>query len=377
MLLSALLAAVVAMSSPSGPGASTPHLTTTRDGALLLSWMETADGKKHALKLATMHNGRWSAPRTIAVRNDFFANWADFPSVIEDKKGTLFAHWLQKSGAGTFAYDVILTSSRDGGKTWTAPRAVHSDRTQTEHGFVSMVPLAEGGVGVVWLDGRQMSGDGHHGGPMTVRYADVDAALKVRNETVLDARVCECCTTGMAMTSKGPLVAYRDRSDDEIRDISVVRRAAGRWSAPKSLHRDGWKIAGCPVNGPQLASRGDSVAAAWFTVIGNKPRVLVGFSRDGATFGAPIRLDAGKPIGRVDVELVKDGSALVTWIENDSIMLRRAYPNRKIGAPVKIASTTSARASGFPRIALLGAHLYVAWTDPAQKRLRLARVDVR
>ncbi|HUP60845.1 MAG TPA: sialidase family protein [Thermoanaerobaculia bacterium] len=378
MLLSGLLAAVVAVSAPAASGSSAPHLTTTRGGALLMTWMEPAGGKKHALKLATMKNGKWSAARTIAARDDFFVNWADFPSIVEDAKGTLFAHWLQKSAPGTYTYDVVVTSSRDGGATWTPARVLHTDGTKTEHGFASMVPLATSGVGVVWLDGREMSpGDhGHGGGPMTMRYAELDAALKVTKETRVDARVCECCTTGMAMTANGPVIAYRDRSESEVRDIGILRRANGTWTAPKLVHNDGWKIAGCPVNGPQLDARGKLVAAAWFTAANNDPRVYVAFSRDaGATFGPPVRVDSGKSIGRVEVLLANDGSALVMWVENDDIMLRRVPANGKPAAPVKVAATTAARGSGFPRAALLGNTVYVAWTDATAKRVKLTRVD--
>ena len=344
-----------------------------------MTWMEAAGEKKHALKLATMQNGKWSAARTIATRNDFFVNWADFPSIVEDAKGTLFVHWLQKSGAGTYAYDVAVSSSRDGGATWTRARVLNTDGTQTEHGFASMVPLATRGVGVAWLDGREMKeGDhGHGSGSMTLRYAELDASLKTSNESRVDARVCECCGTGMVMTANGPVVAYRDRSDAEVRDIGLVRRIKGQWTAPKVVHADNWTIAGCPVNGPQLAVRGNVVAAAWFTAAKNEPRVQVAFSRDaGATFGAPVRIDSANTIGRVDVLLLADNSAVVTWVENNDIMLRRVPQSGKPGAPVQVARTSAARASGFPRAVLHGGDVYVAWTDPAEKRVRVARVDV-
>lgn len=371
-----LLAAVLMLSSPSGSGAAEPHLASMRDGSLMMSWLEPAEDKTHALKFATLRNGKWSAPRTIAKRGDFFVNWADFPSIVEDAKGTLFVHWLQKSGGGTYSYDVRVASSRDGGKTWSESRVLHSDGVKAEHGFVSMVPLAKGGVGAVWLDGRAMpEGQKEHHGTMAIRYAELDAALKVSNERVLDPRVCECCTTAMTMTSRGALVAYRDRSEDEIRDIGVMHVSR---KAPKLVNADGWKIPGCPVNGPQLASRGDLTVIAWFTAPENKPLVNVAFSRDGGvTFGKPVRIDGGNPIGRVDVLLLADHSALVSWIEGEAIMLRRVHANGRLDAPQKLAATTSARAAGFPRAVLIGKSAYFAWTDAPAKQIRVARVDLR
>ena len=378
-----LLAAVLSLSSPSGSGAAEPHLTATRNGALVMSWLEpvtgSKSGKTHALRFASYRNGKWSEARTIVARDDFFVNWADFPSIVEDAQGTLFVHWLQKSGSGTYSYDVHVASSRDAGKTWSRSRVLHTDGKQAEHGFVSLVPLAGSGVGALWLDGREMTeGHGQHSGTMTLRYADVDASLKVRNEQVLDGRVCECCTTAMTMTATGPVVAYRDRSEQEIRDISFARRVNGKWSQPKPVHVDGWKIPGCPVNGPQLAARGKVAAMAWFTAPDNKPQVNVAFSRDaGATFAAPIPIDSGTTvIGRVDVLMLPDDSALVSWIAGESIMLRRVRANGKMDAPVKLAATTSARAAGFPRGVLIGKSAYFAWTDATAKQIKLARIDL-
>ncbi|HYI09323.1 MAG TPA: hypothetical protein VEK57_09640 [Thermoanaerobaculia bacterium] len=96
MLIPLLLAAVLSMPAPAGPGAAEPHLAASRDGSLLMSWLENG-----ALKFASYENGRWSAPKTIVQRNDLFVNWADFPSIVESND-TLYAHWLQKSGAGTY-----------------------------------------------------------------------------------------------------------------------------------------------------------------------------------------------------------------------------------------------------------------------------------
>ncbi|MDP9191420.1 MAG: glycoside hydrolase [Acidobacteriota bacterium] len=383
MLIPVLLAALVMIDTPAATGSAEPHVASLRDGGVVLSWLEPAGGKKHALKVASYRKGKWSAPRVIAARDDFFVNWADFPSVVEDRKGTLFAHWLQKSGSDTYAYDVWITASRDDGKTWKTPRVLHTDRKPGEHGFVSIVPLAAGGVAVAWLDSREMKPGSHHGhggGAMTLQYAEVDGALHVSRETLLDARVCECCATGMAMTVNGPLVVYRDRSNEEIRDISFVRKNGAAWTTPARVHADGWKIEGCPVNGPQADARGKNVAVAWFTAPENKPIVNVAFSRDaGATFGKALRIDSANAAGRVDLLMLDDGSALVTWIEgtadNSSIMMRRVYSDGRMAAPQKLAATTSARGAGFPRAALTGKTAWFAWTDLAAKKIRVAKME--
>ena len=367
------------IASPPSPGAVHPFLASAPGGRLVLSWTEPA-GAEQAVKLAFYDDGKWSEPRTIVQRDDLFVNWADFPSVAVTDDGTIFAHWLQKSGAGTYSYDVHVAASRDDGRTWSRSRVVHRDGTKTEHGFVSMRPVRRNAVGLVWLDGRQMKGEEH--GEMTLRYARLDAKGTLAREDLLDRRVCECCTTGMAIADGGPVVVYRDRSPEEIRDISVVRWDRGRWSRPSPLHRDGWKINGCPVNGPQIEARGRSVATAWFTAANEQGRVNVAFSTDGgATFGAPIRVDGGTPTGRVDLLLLEDDSVLVTWIDGlgdaAHIALRRVSRTGRMTAIEKVAVSSAARGSGFPRMAIAGREVMLAWTEPSTpKRVRVVAVPI-
>jgi len=80
----------------------------------------------------------WSRPRQIAQGDNWFVNWADFPSLSALADGTLVAHWLQKSSAGTYSYDVKLSLSHNRGRTWSKPVSPHRDGTPTEHGFVSI-----------------------------------------------------------------------------------------------------------------------------------------------------------------------------------------------------------------------------------------------
>ena len=378
-------AAVEAIPSPAGAGAATPFLFATRDG-VLLSWLEPVAGTdRTALRFARYRGNQWSAPRTIVEGSDFFVNWADFPSIVEDAKGTLFAHWLQKSGKGTYAYDVRMAASTDSGATWGASFLLNRDGKEAEHGFVTLAPLPEGGVGATWLDGRKMTmghGDheGHDAGDMGIRYATVDASGTIANELDLDGRTCECCATGMTMTTRGPVVVYRDRSADEIRDISYVTKTSEGWTEPARVHADDWKINACPVNGPQIDVIGARAVTAWFTAAQEKGRAYVAFSDDaGVTFAKPVQIDDGKPIGRLDVVLLDEQTALVTWLEQmatgGEIRARRVRRDGTVEPAVKIADSSTARAAGFARIARVGRDVYFAWTEQSanSKRIHVAR----
>lgn len=378
--------AVEPIPSPAGAGAAEPFLFATHDG-VLLSWLEpVAETDRTALRFARYRGGQWSEPRTIVERNDLFVNWADFPSIVEDAKGVLFAHWLQKSGKGTYSYDVRMATSTDGGATWGESFLLNRDGKEAEHGFATLAPLPGGGVGATWLDGRKMTGGSHDsgghdaGGDMSIRYATVDANGTIANDVELDGRACECCTTGMAMASSGPVIVYRDRSVDEVRDISYVAKTANGWTEPARVNADDWKINACPVNGPQIDAIGTRAVTAWFTAAQEKGRAYVAFSDDGGvTFAKPVQIDEGKPIGRLDVLLLDEATALVTWLEQTAaggeIRARRIGRNGRVEPAVKIADSSTARAAGFARTAKLDSDVYIAWTEQSatSKKIHVAR----
>ena len=362
---------VASIASPAGPGSAQPQLTVSSRG-VLLSWIERS-GDVASLKFAERTKDGWSAARTVSTGRDWFVNWADVPSVLRLADGSLYGHWLQKSGPDTYAYDVRLARSSDDGRTWGASFTPHSDGTKTEHGFASLYQMpGSGGLGLIWLDGRAMKsghgGDHGGGGDMSVRSATFDKAGKQLTESPVDLRVCECCPTTAAVTAEGPIVAYRDRSDTEIRDIYVSRFVGGTWSEPAPVHRDNWHIAACPVNGPALSAEGKTVALAWFTAKGDEGHTFIAFSSDsGRTFGKPIRLDDASALGRVDATLLSDGSAIATWIEfadgKAQFRMRRVTPNGERGQSTTVAGLSANRASGYPRIARFGDELIFAWTE--------------
>jgi hypothetical protein len=361
------------LDSPVTAAGEAPQLTVS-DRGILLSWIERS-GAQASLKFAERTPTGWSPVKTVASGNDWFVNWADVPSVLRLADGSLVGHWLQKSGASTYAYDVRLARSKDEGKTWTPSVTPHHDGTQTEHGFASMFQVPGAGLGLVWLDGRDTKPaaggaghDGHGTGSMTVRYGTFDGTWKQTAEMPIDTRVCECCPTSAAVTSDGLIAAFRNRTDDETRDIYVSRFEKGKWTEPKAVHNDNWQIAACPVNGPMLSARGRDVVISWFTGVDDPGRAYVAFSKDaGRTFSAPIRVDDVATVGRVDVELMPDGSAMATWIElvdkKTEFKVRRIQPSGARGEAVKIADLVNSRTSGYPRVARHGNELLFAWTE--------------
>jgi hypothetical protein len=198
--------------------------------------------------------------------------------------------------------------------------------------------------------------------------ADVSAEGAISGETELDDSTCDCCQTSAAMTQNGPVVVYRNRSEQEVRDISIVRWANGTWTAPKTVHDDRWTIKGCPVNGPKAAALGNSLVVSWFTAANESPMVKIAFSDDGgAHFDAPITVSDGHTMGRVDVLMLDGATAIVSWMEaiGDQAEIKALKIDRSgKGHEVRtIAKTAGSRKIGFPQMELVGGRIYFAWTD--------------
>lgn len=370
-----------------------PNLTQGNEGQLHLSWIYEPDSISH-LNMATYQNDTWSNAQTIATGSDWFVNWADFPSIIQQPDGTILTYYLAKNGAGTYAYDIAIQQSTDQGKTWGNPIIPHRDSTATEHGFVSFFNTGTDQTGIVWLDGRKYAksavghdehGHGHGEGTeadMTLRFANLKTDGTLYDEVEIDGRICSCCQTDAIPYEDGAIIVYRDRSADEIRDISYLIYKNNTWSEPRSVHNDNWKIAACPVNGPAIDSEEERVAVAWFTSANNTSKVLLSTTDYPASgFQKPIRIDSGEPLGRVDVKFLDKDRIVVTWLETvaDKTFLQLKVVDFQGNTleELTISEYNASRSSGFPRMEVIGATLYLAWTDVQVdgEKIRMVQVE--
>ncbi|HEX7880478.1 MAG TPA: hypothetical protein VF720_13775 [Candidatus Eisenbacteria bacterium] len=375
----------VEIDSPAGPGSQSASLVAGKK-AVYLTWIEKSDGAP-VLKLSRNTGTGWSAPQTVLSDPRMVANAADVPKFLALDNGMLVVAWLHGQGDAAEAYDVEVISSTDDGATWHSLGRPHADKARVEHGFVSLLPHAGDGFWIAWLDGRNHAnashspGVGQHGANTELRVARWrDGHFEA--ETKLDERVCDCCQTAAVVTLEGLAVAYRDRGPKETRDISLVRYERQAWSKPIPIRNDNWVIDGCPVNGPAMAAKDQNLALAWYTDANDQPQVFVALS-DSSSFGLSriVKVDDGRPMGRVDVEWLADQSALVTWVEQTGdatadIRVKRVTVDGTVSGSKTLATTGTGMSSGFPQLAARDIGIWVAWTDPASHKVRLGHFDL-
>lgn len=374
---------------PAEAGSMAPDLVASPGGRVLLGWINRREGRRNALQFAsyTDADGWQSQPRTIAVGNALQANAADTPHLLATPDGALWAQWVQAQPDAAGGTDVVLARSKDGGMAWEQITRVNTDGMPTEHGFAALWADGSNGAGIAWLDGRgkrpapaHAAAAGAHDassahdegeGDMQLRANRFTLDLARASDAVVDPRSCDCCQVAVAITSRGPLLAWRGRDANEVRDIATARYQQGAWTAPRIAHADGWKVEGCPVNGPALAARDANVALAWYSEGNGGPALWLARSGDaGDSFTSPLRVDAGPGmLGRPAVAM-DARQVWVAWLREENggqrLQLARYAPDLA-GKPLQVLSVarlaTRGLASGYPRLVVDEGGAWLAWTD--------------
>lgn len=359
--------------TPAKTGSHLPYLLTAGD-QLYMSWI-TTKGTLSTFNLATYQSGKWSDPQVVRSDSNLYLNWADYPKLSVTGR-TVLAGYFTTTPHG---YDLQLTVWD--GHQWSIPTTPYTSAAAGEHGFPSFVPLSDSTFQVAWLAGLQQTGQA---AMLTgLHAAIIDRHGKITDETLLDELTCDCCRTCGAMTDKGPVIVYRDRSELEIRDLSIVRKDEDKWTAPVSIHADNWNINGCPVNGPELCTKGNHVAVAWYTAA-TQPAIKVAFSEDaGKNFQSPVTLADHQVIGHVDMALIDSSRAVVTWLQQTDqhaeLIMQTVNGNGTSEKPVQLAADLNIITSGFPQMDILGDTAYIVWTGGSMSvpELKMIKVPVR
>ena len=354
---------------------SEPNLYTSDNGKTYLSFISSeVDTEESKLYFSTLDlaNLKWNKPSLINSSTDWFVNWADFPRITSNNNNGISVHYLQKSGEDTYSYDIKVMNSKDGGANWDKPLKLHNDSTKTEHGFVSTINYNNNFLST-YLDGRQNELAKHDKSlspQMTLRSTSYNIDGEILLDKLIDNKVCDCCQTDLGITQNNiPITVYRDRSQNETRDIYYSFFKDAKWSTPLSINDDNWIISGCPVNGPAISTFRNSSSVVWYTEEKGESVLKIAFSENITKgFNDPIIINANDPIGRVDIEMINETSSLISYMDyiGDKAYLKVQKVNSLTGNNkfIIIEEISNTRASGFPKINIIDdAKTIITWTD--------------
>jgi hypothetical protein len=367
--------------SPAPAGSISPRVTALPDGSGVVSWLEPEPDRKATLRFALWREGNWFPPSTVVSGLAFSRDQASAPGVIGLSPMNLLAYWSQRVSLDQQSANEIalyMAVSVDRGEHWSAPVLVNRSAAQPgeDNAYASAIRRDDQSAQFVWLDGR----DWQKFKRVQLMSRVVSISEQISDSTLLDPDTCTCCSTSIVNTSSGFLVSYRGHNDQNIRDISLVGTAGNGWSRPNIANPDHWHIEACPVNGPHLDSANDSTALIWFTAPQDQPAVKIAFSNNGdSNFAPPLRVDTARAIGRTQVALLRDGSAIGFWLENDSgktrFIARRVRKDGSMGEPLPLAYGTN---FGYPHVARTSGGILAVWSErnPASAvRVGLLQLD--
>jgi BNR repeat-like domain len=247
---------------------TTPRFTTDEKENPVLSWAEKDGDKQNLFFFAVSKDGGSIFQEKISVKvpEKYSVHAEGMPKIAFKKSGEIVATFemSKPTPEAPRASNFYFIASKDNGKTWSEPKAIHQDETPGKgHSFGDVSALPDGQVGFVWLDETYIKGAGR-----SVKYRQTLPNGTLSNEIIVDSSACQCCRTNLFVdTDKNYHIIYRDLLDDGSRDIShVVSKDGGKTFGDfKVVFDDKWKVNACPHTGPGVTQVGKDIYTAWFT----------------------------------------------------------------------------------------------------------------
>lgn len=368
------------LANPSGPHSSQPHLSSTADSELILSWVQANGEGQQSLLFARYNGTRWIAPKTVVT----LPKISDLPKVIGLTDGGLGAVWGTETKIGDMgSSEVYVSRSKDGGQTWSDALKVNSDqKVKTARYNPDIAALPKGEMAVLWSDSRRYE----KFKTQLMMGAVVDATGHVDHDFAVDDDICSCCQLLPTLFQNQLYLTYRDRLPGEVRDIAVVRWPGQSSAKAVRVHQDNWVLEGCPGQGVGADAALKQFGVAWFTAAGGEGKVKVAFTEDPSSgFGVPLSIADSKklPQGQVKLAMFNDDYALVHWIQNSKqgpmLQLALVSLDGKVLTEQSLNTPSWEADYEWPNLPVLkraGDQVYFAWFDSQKGRIQLKSIQI-
>jgi hypothetical protein len=271
--------------SRSDEKSSEPAVAAGPDGEVFLAYVRHEPQGGDVFVQALDHNGRPKGDRVRVTDVPSAAKtWkGDPPALVVGRNGNIYVGWTRKcSDPEARGTDLVLSVSRDGGRSFEPPVKVNDDSEPASHGMHSLAVDSEGRVVMAWLDERNVGKESQN--PKTQpapHHAEAEPNSEVFTAVSTDGGrtfspnkkiagdVCPCCKTSLLIDEGGTVyVSWRQVLEGDHRHMAVASSTDGgvTFSRGAVVSDDQWQLSACPVSGAALSSTGrDQLEVTWYT----------------------------------------------------------------------------------------------------------------
>ncbi len=247
--------------------------------------------------------------------------------------------------------ELVLVSSRDGGRTWSPPKQVNEVAKQAPEALHWMTVAPSGEVHIAWLDRRERTEPGQD-----IYYARcIDGSIG-KNQKIASL-VCECCAPGLTLdTAENPIVAFREGGIKPSREIYAVRSTdkGEHFGKPQQINQAPTQEKGCPMSAPAIAvsKDGKQFAAAWKDMRTGQPQIQWTKSETPTfTADAPVHAQGSGRQDHPSMASSTDGTIWIAWEEKVGGSQQIWVRSSAVGDHGRVLSNLSDGSASFPTVA--------------------------
>jgi hypothetical protein len=197
-------------------------------GRLWVLTKEAVGGDQFVMLQTSADGGKtWSAPRRIQQQPEpVAARGEERPKIAFGPSGEIYIAYTSPV-APPHIGNIRFMRSLDGGKTFSSPITVHANREVITHAFGSMIVDREGRIYIAWIDGRgseeAKARQGSYAGSAIYYAVSADGGATFKGDYKVADHSCECCRISLALNPQGnPVAFWRHIFAPNIRDHALT-----------------------------------------------------------------------------------------------------------------------------------------------------------
>lgn len=229
-----------------------------RDGVL---WAVSKEGAYVAIRSSRDFGRSWSAPRHVNAEPEGVEARGDArPRIAVGVQGELYVTWT-KPLAKPYTGNIRFSRSLDHGHSFSKPLTVNADRQEITHRFDAIAVTPAGEVFVAWIDKRDslraVGSKPEYAGAAVYYAVSDDRGATFHRDRKLADHSCECCRIALLPVGSDRVLAFwRHVFPPNIRDHALAAISARGVLMTRRATFDDWRSDVCPHHGPALAVDG-------------------------------------------------------------------------------------------------------------------------